>query len=254
MGKQKHFYLIRGLVREAHHWGVFPKHLREHFPDCKISFMDIPGAGELLFEKVPFTIEEMVDKMHQHYPVMVSEDFENHVIAVSLGAMIALSWMKKRPHDFQGGYLINTSLGDLSPFYQRIKPKAFFKLAQTLLLTGRKREEQILKVVTNSPLKKELLELCEQIAKERPVTWESTLRQLIAASRFRLGLWKPAIPLYLLSSTKDKMVSIQCSRRLAKAWDVPLIEHPTAGHELADEDPLWTVERILELGTRQREF
>lgn len=254
MGKQKHFYLIRGLVREARHWGVFPQLLRERYPDCHIFFMDLPGAGELLHEEVPLSVEGMVEKMHRYYPVKPSQDYENHVIAVSLGAMIAVSWMKMRPLDFQGAYFINTSLGGLSPFYHRMKPGAFFKLAQTLLLKGRKREKQILSVVINSPMRKELLDLWEQIAIERPVTWRSTLRQLLAAGRFRVGPWKPAIPLYLLSSTKDRMVSIECSRRLAKAWSAPLIEHPTAGHELVDEDPLWVADRILELSTRQSKF
>jgi pimeloyl-ACP methyl ester carboxylesterase len=250
MGKQKHFYLIRGLVREADHWGPFPDFLREHNPHCKITTLDLPGAGELLNEKVPLSVEGMVDKMHQHYQVAQSDEIENHVVAVSLGAMIAVSWMKKKLQDFHKAYFINTSFKDLSPFYHRMRPLAFFHLARTLFITGRKKEEHILRLVTNSPIKKELLDLWEQIAKQRPVTSESTVRQLLAASQFRIGEWKPSIPLYLISSTKDRMVSIECSRRAAGLWNAPLVEHPTAGHELVDEDPQWTADRIWELGTR----
>jgi len=56
MNKQKHFYLIKGLIREAEHWGEFPKILKEQFPEAKISFIDIPGAGEFVSHKTPLSV------------------------------------------------------------------------------------------------------------------------------------------------------------------------------------------------------
>lgn len=139
MGKQKHFYLIRGLVREADHWGPFPEFLREHNPHCKITTLDLPGAGELLNEKVPLSVEGMVDKMHQYYQAAQSDEIENHVIAVSLGAMIAVSWMKKKPQDFHKAISSIQALKTFRLFITACALSPFFISPEHFLLLEEKR-------------------------------------------------------------------------------------------------------------------
>jgi len=63
------------------------------------------------------------------------------------------------------------------------------------------------------------------------------LRQLAAAATFRIGSWKPELPVLLLASRQDRMVSVDCSRAIARAWGAAIVEHPTAGHDLSADDP-----------------
>lgn len=70
------------------------------------------------------------------------------------------------------------------------------------------------------------------------------LRQLAAAARFRPDPRPPAVPTLLLAATHDRLVSVECSRAMARAWNVPLREHDDAGHDLPLDDPAWIVGQI----------
>jgi pimeloyl-ACP methyl ester carboxylesterase len=82
-------------------------------------------------------------------------------------------------------------------------------------------------------------------AREAPMTRWSMLSQLLAAARFC-----PPEPgtlqarLMFVCSRADDLVSPECSRDLAAFYSCPLEEHPTAGHDLALDDPEWLCERI----------
>jgi len=122
---------------------------------------------------------------------------------------------------------------------------ALLYLSKVPLLSGRAKEERIIKLVSNNSLHfDKTLELWVKIAKERPVSLENTMRQLLAASVFRVGKFKPLIPVLLLASTNDRMVSIQCSREIADKWKAPLLEHPKGGHHLTSDDPHWVSQQI----------
>lgn len=46
------------------------------------------------------------------------------VVAVSMGGMIAMDWCDRFPEDFSKVVLINSSAGNLTPFYKRLKTTA----------------------------------------------------------------------------------------------------------------------------------
>jgi pimeloyl-[acyl-carrier protein] methyl ester esterase len=48
----------------------------------------------------------------------------------------------------------------------------------------------------------------------------------------------------VLASPQDRMVSVNCSRAIAEKWQAPIVEHPTAGHDLSADDPKWLVSEI----------
>lgn len=245
MTKQRHFYLIRGLIREAEHWGVFPQHLLARFAGAKVTTIDIPGAGEHYTSPSPLSIEEMVEQMHQKFEETKGDNEERILVAVSLGGMIASCWLKHHPDDFQKVVLINTSFGGVSPIFHRLKPSALTYLLKVPLLKGRVKEAHILKLVSNNPaVFDETLELWDRICTQRPVSTKNTIRQLLAAARFSPGQFRPHIPVFLLASTTDRMVSVECSRAIARAWQAPLEEHPTAGHDLTADEPAWAAEAI----------
>lgn len=247
MIKEKHFYLIRGLIREKEHWGRFVGELQKLFPDSKITTIDLPGAGEHFQKSTPFSIKGMVEEMRREYLVKKRPNEESHLVAISLGGMIACEWMKNHPQDFVSATLINTSVGGNSPVYDRLFPKALVYLLKVPFLKGRAREEHILKLVSNNPVVfEETLELWERILKERPVNLENTLRQLFAAAFFKADGFVPPIPVTILASVKDRMVNVKCSRAIAQKWNAKLREHPTGGHDLSVDDPEWIALMIKE--------
>ena len=245
MTKQKHFYLIRGLIREHAHWGNFIDHLTKCFPGSLITTLDIPGAGIYYNSPSPASIKEMLEQMHRDYLKHCKENEEPILVAISLGGMIAVEWLGAHPRDFSYGILINTSFGDFSPVYQRLMPSAFKHLVKVFALKGREKESHILKLVTNNrDVFAETLDLWDDIQSKRPVSTANTLKQLMAGATFRVGNFTPPIKLQIIASTKDRMVNVECSRTIARKWKLPIVEHPTGGHDLTVDDPEWVALRI----------
>lgn len=250
MTKQKHFYLIRGLVREAGHWGEFPELLDRAFPGQRVTTIDLPGAGENLHLSSPLSVNAMVEVMRKKFLKQQEDQTEAVLVSISLGGMIATSWMRTHPHDFQSAVLINTSFGGISPIYHRLRLAAWPSLCKVPLLKGRAKEECITRLVINHQHRlAPTLAAWEQVELLRPVTTINAIRQLIAAGRYRYDKFIPPIPVLLLASTIDRMVNVACSRAIARFWGVALSEHPTAGHELTNDDPAWVVERIQDFLT-----
>lgn len=251
MTKQKHFFLIRGLIREKGHWGHFTRHLQDAFPDCLITTLDIPGAGDYFNSPSPLSVKEMVEGMRRDYLKHRSDSHETNLISISLGGMITVEWLKHYPHDFVRATLINTSFGGISPIHQRLLPKAFLHLMKVPVLKGRKKEFRILELVTNhKEIFDETLNMWEVIQRDRPVSTPNTFRQLLAGARFSIGQFTPPIPLLILASTHDRMVSVDCSRAISRKWNLPLEEHPTGGHDLTVDDPKWVALRVKEFSSR----
>jgi pimeloyl-ACP methyl ester carboxylesterase len=240
MNKQKHFYLIRGLARESRHWDDFPRELLKHFPDARLSTLDIPGAGELVDSPTPLSVRAMPEAMHRKYTQQRKDGEQAILIAVSLGGMIATAWMQQYPEDFSRAILMNTSLGGLSRFYHRLRPSALIHLARTPVRNIHEKEAHVLRLVCNNKDRfDKTLGLWVRLASESPISTSNALRQLLAAALYRGESSRPRCEILLLGSTNDRMVNIKCSRTIAKAWKVPLVEHPQGGHDLSSDHPEW---------------
>jgi pimeloyl-ACP methyl ester carboxylesterase len=172
-----------------------------------------------------------------------------HLLSMSLGAMVAIAWATDHPQEVAGAVLINTSVGAMHPLFQRLKPGAFLRLLGIAMpwLSQEDRERAILALTSNAPAPAGS-ELAERVRYrvEKPVALANVLRQLIAAARFAAPRQPPAAPLFVLAAAGDRLVDPACSRRLARAWPVAYAEHPSAGHDLALDDPLWLLQRVCE--------
>lgn len=239
------FVLVRGLIREQAHWGQFVDELRSRFPHARVEGIDLPGAGKRFQEKAPMTIVGMLKLMREDLDALkLPEDSTKVLIAVSLGGMVAGQWLQDFPEDFERAILINTSYAQFSPTWRRLKPTALAGFIPLIGKRGRAREVQILRVVSNrSDLYGRVSKEWAKIHAERPVSVENTFRQLWAAFRFK-GVRQPAAKVLLMNSASDRMVDPKCSQDIAKAWDVPLVVHPTAGHDLTTDEPVWAADEI----------
>ncbi|HVK99724.1 MAG TPA: alpha/beta hydrolase [Dongiaceae bacterium] len=242
---RRHFYLVRGLVREARHWGALPDLLRMAFPGARVTTLDIPGAGAYFRDASPTKVEAMVTAMRQDFLQVRREGEDATLIAISLGGMIASHWLHTHRWDFQRAVLINTSFGSLSPMWHRLRPAAMGWLARALMTSANEREGVMLRLVSNhADAYDSSLALWQSIRRERPVSLSNSVRQLWAATRFRSNIGAPPVPVLLLAGRADRMVSVECSRAIARAWRAPLIEHSSGGHDLSVDAPDWILEQV----------
>ncbi len=240
------FVLLRGLIREAGHWGEFLDILKKTFPTSKIICLDIPGAGVHYQTATPTSIPGIVDFMRAELKTHTLDPQQPTVLlAISLGGMIAAQWMHSYPKDFTHSVLINTSYGNFSPMWKRLKPEALLKLVKVPTLKGIAKETRILEVVSNRPENySKVAKLWSDIDAKRPVSLANTVRQLWAAAHFKAIEQKPQLPILIMAAPEDKMVDVSCSRAIAKAWKVPAVEHPTAGHDLVTDFPDWVAQQV----------
>jgi pimeloyl-ACP methyl ester carboxylesterase len=239
--------LLRGLGREARHWGNFVTLLQQAVPaGDSVLTLDLPGNGSRWRECSPWSVAAMAESVRAELARRPAAH-DCVLVALSLGAMAALQWATIHPRAVRGCVLINSSMGGLSPLWQRLRPAA---LLQLLLVarpgaTALSREQRILRLTSNRDVDPALAAAWVDYARAAPVSGASMLRQLVAAARYRAPAALPPVPLLLLASQRDRLASVRCSRAMARAWGVPLREHPSAGHDLPLDDPSWVVEQIF---------
>lgn len=233
--------LLRGLAREQAHWGDFPAELARQ-TQKPVYCQDLPGMGQYHLEQSPADMRALAElilpRLRRRHPGPW------HLVAMSLGAMLAVQLAVLAPQQVASLVLINTSAGALTPFYQRLRWQQYPKVLSAFIAPLRQRERLILQL-TSQRWQQQQLHHAVDIARHRPVQRLNVLRQLLAASRFRLPV-KPQCPLLLLSGAADQLVDPICSERLADYWQVAFLQHPTAGHDLVLDAPDWLLSQLLQ--------
>ncbi|CAL94912.1 alpha/beta fold hydrolase [Azoarcus olearius] len=233
--------LLRGLTRESGHWGDFPAQLAARLPGARVVAVDLPGNGPLYRQRTPLRVEDIAAACRVQ---LLSRPVEApfHLLAMSLGGMVALAWAAARPAEVAGCVLLNTSVRGLSPLYRRLRPTSYPAVTAALLGTAAASEARILKLTAQQP-PPGTLDAWIALRQRHPVSRLNALRQLIAAARFRLPQ-PPPVPMLVLSSAADALVDPRCSAELAARWQLPHLQHPTAGHDLALDAGPWVAEQV----------
>jgi len=238
--------LLRGLTRETAHWGGFVAALAQALPQARVIALDLPGNGQLHTLRSPADIAAMVAWCRAELARRGLQE-PVHVLAMSLGAMVAAEWAAQAPQELAGGVLINTSLRPFSPFYRRLRPRNYLRLLRLLLGGAAPRvwEQAILAMTSNRPAERAgVLPAWTATRLQHPVRAANALRQLLAAARYRARAQAPAVSLLLLGSEQDRLVDVRCTLALAQHWGSALRLHPWAGHDLPLDDPAWVVAQI----------
>jgi pimeloyl-ACP methyl ester carboxylesterase len=241
--------LLRGLTREARHWGNFPAQLREVQPGAPVIALDLPGNGALQAQRSPASVSAMAVHCRAALQALgVAPPYR--VLAMSLGAMVAVAWAHAQPRELAAAVLINTSLRPFGAFHRRLRPSQYPTLLRLALIAADAAEwERSILALTSrrcfgAAESDALLGAWTAWRLECPVSRANALRQLLAAARFRAPQPRPPVPLLVLASARDALVDPQCSRRLAQAWALPIAEHPTAGHDLPLDDGPWVAQQV----------
>jgi pimeloyl-ACP methyl ester carboxylesterase len=239
--------LLRGLARESRHWGDFPAALAQRLPDGdRVLAPDLPGNGSLHRARSPASVAGMVAAVRAALQGQGAAP-PYAVVGLSLGGMAALHWAQHFPQELTACVLVNTSAAGLVPFWQRLRPANYGRLLVLLAQDAGPREATVLRMTSRDAVRQaQVLAHWQALARERPVSATNALRQLWAAARWRPDAQPPAVPLLLLASQHDGLVSVRCSQALAARWNVPLQLHLQAGHDLPLDAPQWLADRIAQ--------
>jgi pimeloyl-ACP methyl ester carboxylesterase len=241
---------LRGLMREARHWGDFPTQFKQVSGAERIITVDFPGNGSLSGQLSPISIAEMANHCRAYLNGLgIQPPYQ--VLALSLGAMVAVEWSAKHPEELERLVLINTSLAPLNPFYHRLRPENYLALFRHLICGSILERERIILSLTSALQRTPgeetfLLDQWQSFARECPVSRANILRQLLAAISFRACTTPSPVPLLLLAGELDRLVNVKCSIALANRWDCPVKLHPTAGHDLPLDDGQWVARQVKE--------
>lgn len=237
---------LRGLTREAAHWGRFVADFEQALPGSAVTALDMPGNGQLHQQPSPVSVADMVAACRDELSRRgLAPPY--CLLAMSLGAMVATEWARQAPHEVRACVLINTSLRPFSPFYHRLRPRNYSALLGLVLRPGTAEqiEQTVLRLTSRRAAELgAVLPLWVGVRKVRPVSRRNALRQLMAAARYRAPLQAPVPHMLLLGSQNDGLVRGECSQAIAQAWQVPLALHPSAGHDLPLDDAPWVLAHI----------
>lgn len=235
--------LLRGLTRDNRHWGNFPELFAAALPGAQILALDLPGNGLRCRETSPTSVGEMVEDCRRSLRERGIDEPVN-VLAMSLGAMVAIDWASRYPYEIGRGVLINTSLSGVCPFFLRLRPNNYWRLLRMALSSSDSFWEQSVLAMTSRRDDPQLVRRWTEFRRLHSAGKANALRQLLAAARFSAPADCPPADFLLLASTYDRLVNVGCTRAIAERWRIPLAEHPSAGHDLPLDEGPWVVDQV----------
>ena len=240
--------LLRGLTREAAHWGDFVPALAAAMPGVELVTVDLPGAGQSA-DAWPPTIAEAMELVRAEANRRAT-GARRFVFGVSLGGMITMEWAARHPGELGGVVVGASSARDVAPVWRRMRPRALARLALGAMKRDvAAREAAVVRVVSNRQDRwEETTRRWVDIQRARPMAAATARGQILAGARYRA----PAalgVPALFLVGLGDRLVHPDCSRALAARYGAPLAEHPSAGHDLTTDAGDWVVDELVRFRT-----
>ena len=178
--------LIRGLARQARHWGDTLEIIDGRIEGARCHSLDLPGVGTEAHRRSPTSVSGIVADMRSRWTALAADtEGDWLVFGISFGGMVAMEWVRRHPSDFTRAVLCNTSAMNLGHPLERLTPVAL----KTLFRSARAgdslaRERIVLSVISNEPDRAEAIAPeWARIGTETPMGLRLVLHQLMAASR-----------------------------------------------------------------------
>lgn len=238
---------LRGLTREQRHWGAFRTTFEHENDKCRTFGIDLPGTGTEILRDSPFSVARITDDIRTRWLELkaASGDEPWGLLGLSLGGMVAMDWAARYPQDFKGVVLVNTSAGNTSWPFRRMNLTIVPRLVRAGLQRDPFARERAIVDLTTS-LSKDPDALAGEWAAIAGDSWRLKLafvRQLTAAFTYEAPKTIP-IPALFLTSARDVFTDPSCSLKLARRFHSALRMHPSAGHDLPVDDPLWVAQEV----------
>ena len=239
--------LLRGLGRDQRHWGEFISRFQQVFSADRVTVLDTCGNGIFARLKSPLSIAKYTDHCRAQ---LADPSPKVHLVALSLGGMVALDWAQRYGHEVLSVTLINSSAANLTPWNHRIYFDSLAKLALSFIASRNPEiiEKTILQITSNSTSndgleRQALVTRWAEFRQRQHTSTVNLIRQLIAASRFKVTRLDNLKPL-VLSSKTDRLVNSVASVNLNRYFGGEIVVHETAGHDLPLDDGVWVIEQI----------
>ncbi len=222
--------LVRGLLKESGHWQYMVDALTQASPELVTVTPNVPGNGEKYLETTPSSIEDMLPSMLEQLP---SNCERYHLVAISMGSMLASHWAHTLPGQVASLTMINPSFSRYSPVWQRINLRGLLSIITSGLKGSDAFQKSILEWTSPTSVNQlEVLEHYQMLARQHPVSARNTVRQLWAAAQFKGQTEPPACPTQVVVSTADKLVDSRCGEAIAKAWQTDITRFDCDAHDL----------------------
>ena len=240
--------LIRGLSRETRHWGSFSSELESSIKNIKVFCLEMPGAGTKMMLKAPLTIRGHVENLRKEFLLLKSKNKDPwYCLGISMGAIVTLEWGRLYPNDFNHLFLVNTSVGNLSPFWHRMRKGAMVRVFKIFALRNFKRKEELILDLTsyNHKSKINIINSWVEFREEYPINRLNILRQIFAASIYKIKD-RPNVSSSIYSGVDDELCSMKCGVALGKYLGSKVNLCNKAGHDLPLDNPAWLIKKINE--------
>lgn len=247
-------------MRHHGHWHGFDDILQaQQAAHCQP--LDLLGNGHFSHQASPLTVRAQAQHVIQQIRIL-DRGGDIYVLAVSLGCLVALDALLSpispvlNAEQDEGGWLnrvrgvvlVNPSVRGSARLWERLRPVSWPVVLRHLLWLKPQDFEQDLVALTINRTSLHAAVLAENMkAQVRfPTTRRNALAQLVSAARFSLGggSWRSPVPMLLMSSQGDRLVSWQCGERLARQLQARFVVHPDAGHDLTTDAPQWVLSRV----------
>ena len=241
---------LRGLARESAHWDGFPDYYAQAIHGARVCPVDLPGNGQHWRLPSPLSVRETMETVRQEALALMQAQRQGgnpfYLFTISLGSMLAVEWAHRYPDELAGAVLVNTSLRGLNPLHQRLSLHVWPLLARIAATMDIAQRERLALAMTSARQCSDdgLIQNRVNIHRRHPVQPKNLFRQLWAAARYHAPQEKPSIPLLILNSLGDRMVSPACTGAIAKFWNMEPKTHPWAGHDLTLDDPKWVIQEV----------
>lgn len=244
--KNRTWVLIRGLGREKGHWGSFEEQFASRFAGDEVLAIDLPGVGEFRNEMSPRSIGGIFQFVRAKAVERAKAQATFSLVALSLGGMVALEWLRQKPDDLCGAVLINTSSKALSPAIHRMRWQVWNNVLKLIAMQSpREREKALAELVINSVASQDkAAPLWTRLAVEHPIRYINFFNQLVAAGRYSQLPTQHQVPVLLLTALGDRLVDPSCSILMHEKTGWPIEKHPWGGHDLTWDDPEWVLNHI----------
>lgn len=239
----RRWIFLRGLSRGRGHWADFISLFQERFPQDQVELLDLPGNGERGNERSPRAVLEYVEDLRAQSTLLAEGPV--HLLALSLGGMIAAEWRVRYPQEVAAGFLVCTSSACHSSMAERFRWQNLPQFASLAFVkTAEEYEQTLLSVIANNEERRQKVMLTTvDYTRKYPAGPANFFNQILAARAYCFPMSTPG-ELYLIGSYGDRMVSPKCTQAIAEAWGVPSAMHPWAGHDVPVDDPFWLLDVI----------
>lgn len=244
--------LLRGLAREQRHWGLFPEVLQKECPKFKVHRLDLPGIGTESERPSPGSTLGIAKDLRERFLKLKSESSGPWAcVSISLGSMVAMDWCARYLEDFQALIVMNTSAANVSPPWQRLQFRILPKMIMASQHADPVQKERLILQCTTQMLNDEQEVYAQKWAAlqmPRAQLVRTVSSQLRAAILFRLPS-ELKLPTLVMVSRQDQLTNPRCGQAIAKKLNLPLVQHPLAGHDLPLDDAKWTAREIFKFLT-----